>query len=84
MSRRASRQIPAAQGDDRPYGFDSSKRPGTLQKAVNRPQEARNCEGKDKPAAALFQRVRDQHGGNGEESKEGQAIQEITSEIDGS
>ena|ERR1700677_1242362 len=67
---------PAAQRNYAPNGFDQAERPRALEKAIRRPEEAGAGETQNKPMAATFQGVADQHGRYGNEAEKGQAVQE--------
>jgi len=69
MSMESARLPPAHQRHQRPYGLDNSERPCALQKPIDRAQRAGDGKGEDEPRAAFFQRVENQHGRDGEESK---------------
>ena len=51
---------------DGPDGLDQSERPGALQEAVDRTEDARAREREDKPAAAAFEPVGYEHRRDGE------------------
>ena len=52
-----------------PNGLDDSKRPGPLQEAISRTQQAGEGECQDEPGTAVLQRVGDQHGRHGEKAE---------------
>jgi len=54
-------RVPAAQGHQRPNGFDHAERPGALKKPVKRTETTRAGESQDEPRAALLEGVADQH-----------------------
>ena len=54
-------RVPAAQGHQRPNGFDQAERPGALKKPVKRTETTRAGESQDEPRAALLEGVADQH-----------------------
>src|ERR1700730_3072162 len=61
---------PAPQRDPCPNRLDQSERPGALQETVNRTQRAGDGKSEDEPAAAILQRIGDQHGGDGEQAEQ--------------
>src|SRR6266540_2614144 len=69
MSSRESRS-PSSQRDDRPDGFNDSKRPGTLRETVQGSERARGGEQQHKPRAAMFERVRNKHQRYSEQSEQ--------------
>ena len=66
---------PAAEGDDGPDDFDEAEGPRTLEKTVEGAEGAGEGKGQDEPRAAVFERVEDHAGGDGEEAEDGQGIQ---------
>jgi UPF0176 protein len=65
---------PFGERDDGPDALDEAEGPGALKKAISRAQRAGAGEGEREPAAPVLERVAHQHGGDGEEAEEGQAI----------
>ena len=61
---------PAAQGYQRPNKFNYPKRPGSLQKPINRAQETGEREPENEPAAAIFERIADKHRGHGKQAEQ--------------
>jgi hypothetical protein len=55
------RVVPTPQRHQRPYGLDQPERPCALEEPIEGPERARSREREDKPRAALFQGVADEH-----------------------
>src|SRR5215813_5785905 len=60
---------PTIEGDARPYCLNEAEWPRALQKAVDGTQRTSCGEGENKPRAAIFQSIEDQHGGDGRETE---------------
>jgi len=65
------RDRPAPYRDHRPHGLNQSERPRTLQKAINRAEQACHGKGQNEPSAARFEGVADQHGCDCEQTEYG-------------
>jgi hypothetical protein len=63
------------QRDKGPNGFDNPEWPCALQESVDGSQSTRAGESHDEPGTAIFQRIEDQHRGDGGQAEEGEVIQ---------
>src|SRR5712691_6717559 len=65
---------PATDSNERPYRFNQPERPCPLKEPINRTEAASRREPQDEQCASLFQRIADQHRGDGEQTKGGKAV----------
>jgi len=68
------RLVPTPNSHQRPDRLDHSERPGALQKAVDRTQGAGRREPENESASAILQRIAHQHGRDGEQSEQCEAV----------
>src|SRR5437762_2516054 len=61
-----TRNMPTTHGDQRPYGFNQTKGPCSLEKSVKGAKRTRKRESQDKPAVAIFECITDKHRGDGD------------------
>ena len=59
-----------SRGDGRPNRFDDSERPRALEKPINRAKRAGAGKAKNVEAVALLERIKDQHRGHREQTKD--------------
>jgi hypothetical protein len=65
---RAQRE-PSPERNEAPDGLDNSERPSALQKSIGRTEPTGQCERKNEPMAAIFQRISYEHRSDGEQSE---------------
>jgi len=72
---------PSPRRYSRPDRLYDAERPCALQKAIDRAERAGTGERQNEPGAAVFQRVEDQHGGDGEQAEGRQRVHQARADF---